>query len=134
MTVAQRTALAASWLKEGGASTSNPSSAAHMIAARAARQSSADDVDASSSTNSSSGSEDEQSEALETWMVLEFCEKGSLQRALSQGRFKRRNSQQPDMVSRRLNCEQGDLFCFLLHVVACSSRSACAVDPGKQLS
>jgi hypothetical protein len=107
MTVAQRNALAAAWLKEGGAGASSSNSAAHMVAAAAARQASAMDEehDHSDSSNSSEGSDEEQSEALETWMVLEFCEKGTLQRALSQGRFKRRDSAQPDMVSsQNLSC------------------------------
>uniref|UniRef100_A0A383VHP9 Protein kinase domain-containing protein n=1 Tax=Tetradesmus obliquus TaxID=3088 RepID=A0A383VHP9_TETOB len=96
MTVARRNALAAAWLKEGAASSSNAtSSAAHLAAARAA---SADDINASSSSNSSDGSDDEAADNEETWMVLEFCDKGSLQRALLQGRFKRRDSQQPDMI------------------------------------
>ncbi|WIA11806.1 hypothetical protein OEZ85_011898 [Tetradesmus obliquus] len=96
MTVARRNALAAAWLKEGAASSSNAtSSAAHLAAAHAA---SADDINASSSSNSSDGSDDEAADNEETWMVLEFCDKGSLQRALLQGRFKRRDSQQPDMI------------------------------------
>jgi hypothetical protein len=104
MTVAERNALAAAWLKEGGAGTSSSNSAAHMVAAAAARQASAmEDEQQSSSSNSSGGSDEEQSEALETWMVLEFCEKGTLQRAMSQGRFKRRDSAEPDMVSVRVD-------------------------------
>lgn len=102
MTVARRNALAAAWLKEGAASSSNAtSSAAHLAAARAA---SADEINASSSSNSSDGSYDEAADNEETWMVLEFCDKGSLQRALLQGRFKRRDSQQPDMVSSTAIC------------------------------
>jgi hypothetical protein len=103
MTVAQRNALAAAWLKDGGAGASSSNSAAHMVAAAAAaRQASVMDEEHhsdSNNSNSSEGSYEEQSEALETWMVLEFCEKGTLQRALSQGRFKCRDSAQPDMVS-----------------------------------
>jgi hypothetical protein len=101
MTVAQRKALAAAWLEVGGAGASSSNSAAHMVAAAAEYQAFAmgEECDYSDSSNSSKGGDEEQSEALETWMVLEFCEKGSLQRALSQGRFRRRDSAQPDMVS-----------------------------------
>jgi hypothetical protein len=107
MTVEQRKALAAAWLKESGAGASS-NSAAHRMH---------EEHDRLDSSNSSEGSDEEQSEALETWMVLEFCEKGSLQRALSQGHFKRRDSAQPDMVSaarmggRVLACRSCRLLC-----------------------
>jgi hypothetical protein len=32
-------------------------------------------------------------------MIMEFCEKGSLERAVSRGKFNRREDRQPEMVS-----------------------------------
>jgi hypothetical protein len=106
MTVEQRKALAAAWLEESGAGASS-NSAVHMTD---------EEHNTSDSSNSSEGSDDEQNEALETWMVLEFCEKGSLQWALSQGHFKRSDSAQPDMVSsaRMAGCVLACRSCCLL--------------------
>jgi hypothetical protein len=43
--------------------------------------------------------DDEQDDLLETWMILEYCERGSLERAIKQGRFKKAANGQPEMVS-----------------------------------
>lgn len=43
-------------------------------------------------------------------MILEYCERGSLDRAVSAGRFVRRDNQQPEMVSILLCQLQLDLI------------------------
>eukprot|EP00877_Chromochloris_zofingiensis_P004213 jgi/Chrzof1/13793/Cz08g12190.t1 len=48
--------------------------------------------------HSNSGSQAARAEILETWMILEYCERGSLDRAVSAGRFVRRDNQQPEMI------------------------------------
>ena len=49
--------------------------------------------------DSHSSDDDGANEMLETWIIMEYCEKASLERAIFQGRFKRRSDEQPEMVS-----------------------------------
>ena len=52
-------------------------------------------------SHSSDDSSDDEgaNEMLETWIIMEYCEKASLERAIVQGRLKRRSDEQPEMVS-----------------------------------
>eukprot|EP00775_Hariotina_reticulata_P008839 gene8839-9018_t len=136
MTVAQRNALAASWLKEkeskassraargsssgnvlkglaaAGGVSAGPSQPGSGIptgeganeAGAAAGSAGGEQLEAAedersddgSSTNSDTG--EEPPELTETWMIMEFCEKGSLERAISHGTFIRRCDRQPEMI------------------------------------
>jgi hypothetical protein len=57
-------------------------------------------VSSGRSSGSSTGTDQSQPDLLETYIVMEFCPRGSLERALKQGRF-RRHDGQPDMVRQR---------------------------------
>jgi hypothetical protein len=53
-----------------------------------------------------SSDDDGTNDVLETWIIMEYCEKGSLERTVLQGRF-RRADEQPEMVSRGMGLQVG---------------------------
>lgn len=115
MTTAQRDALAGSWLAEratGNSSittTTATSAAAAITAATADATAAAEPAgieqqqgpgsgDGSTSDTSEHAAPEQRSDVLETWMLLEYCERGSLERALARGKLKRPGTNEPDMV------------------------------------
>lgn len=93
MTINQRSALAKSWLADSK-TPEEPDQEAAEAGADAASDADSDDSSASDSDSSESGSPPD---LLETWIIMEFCERGSLERALKLGKFKARDGQ-PEMV------------------------------------
>ena len=68
----------------------------------------------------------QEDDGIETWMLLEYCDRGSLQRAIERGKLNARSGEGgPDMVRTMLQCAA----CFLslgwssaeLHHVYCSA-------------
>jgi hypothetical protein len=51
------------------------------------------------SEDSDSSQEGLGADITETWMIMEYCDKGSLERAIFGGRFKRKDDACPEMVS-----------------------------------
>lgn len=86
MSISERSALAKSWLAE----SATPEDAAAVDQA-------ADDS-SSSSGQSGSGTDAPPDSMLETWIILQFCERGSLDRAVKLGKFLRKTDGQPEMV------------------------------------
>eukprot|EP00775_Hariotina_reticulata_P004708 gene4708-4959_t len=109
MTVSQRNALANSWMQELKAakaakrmrqSTSSENLAQRLAAtgqSRQSDQSGAGGVGAAVDSDGG-GRGSEQPDLMETWMIMEFCEKGSLERAINHGTFVRRSDRQPEMI------------------------------------
>eukprot|EP00878_Enallax_costatus_P001186 GHUV01001328.1.p1 GENE.GHUV01001328.1~~GHUV01001328.1.p1 ORF type:complete len:1396 (+),score=459.68 GHUV01001328.1:226-4413(+) len=90
MTVSQRNALARTWIEEGNGHSSNLNQLSP-----AAEAVEGGDNDSSSSND---GNDEPQKDVLETWMIMEFCEKGSLDRAVTRKRFIRKEDGQPEMI------------------------------------
>lgn len=84
LSTTQRAAAASSLLPDTRPSPSNTS---------------ASGADSRRSSGSSTATDQSQPDLLETYIVMELCPRGSLERALKQGRFRRRDGQ-PDMVSQ----------------------------------
>eukprot|EP00879_Flechtneria_rotunda_P007950 GHRR01008329.1.p1 GENE.GHRR01008329.1~~GHRR01008329.1.p1 ORF type:complete len:1448 (+),score=551.05 GHRR01008329.1:1287-5630(+) len=96
MTITQRNALARTWLAEADCG-----SAGGRASSIGGGRDAANDLEVAgsdSSETSSNSSFDVQKDILETWMLMEFCEKGSLERAIGLGRFIRRQDQKPEMI------------------------------------
>ncbi|WIA31940.1 hypothetical protein OEZ86_002799 [Tetradesmus obliquus] len=93
MTVSERNALAKGWL--GAEAGTSPAPKQSPKPSSSAQQGGDDDEDSSGSNHSS---DNEQRDVLETWIIMEFCEKGSLERAVSRGKFVRREDRQPEMI------------------------------------
>ena len=55
-------------------------------------------MQADDSLHGTNDSDGEGIDLLETWMLMEFCERGSLERAIKQGKFRRAADGQPEMV------------------------------------
>jgi hypothetical protein len=92
MTINQRSALAKSWLADSK-TPEEPGQEADAAAADAASDAD-DNSDGSGSDSSEAGSPPD---LLETWIIMEFCERGSLERALKLCKFKARDGL-PEMV------------------------------------
>lgn len=90
MTINQRSALAKSWL----ADSKTPEEPDQEAAAGADAGSDVGSDDSSASGSSKSGSPPD---LLETWIIMELCERGSLERALKLGKFKTSDGH-PEMV------------------------------------
>eukprot|EP00883_Tetradesmus_obliquus_P005433 jgi/Sobl393_1/1585/SZX64196.1 len=93
MTVSERNALAKGWL--GADAGTSPAPKQSPKPSSSAQQGGDDYADSSGSNHSS---DNEQRDVLETWIIMEFCEKGSLERAVSRGKFVRREDRQPEMI------------------------------------
>ncbi|KAF6265892.1 hypothetical protein COO60DRAFT_768059 [Scenedesmus sp. NREL 46B-D3] len=91
MTVSERNALA-----RGCLGTEPATSALDKRSPQPSAQQGEDDDAGASGSNHSS--DNEPRDVLETWMIMEFCEKGSLERAVSRGKFVRREDRQPEMI------------------------------------
>jgi hypothetical protein len=121
MTINQRSALAKSWL----ADSKTPEEPDQEAAAGADAGSNAGSDNSSASDSSESGSPPD---LLETWIIMEFCERGSLERALKLGKFKARDGS-PEMV-RTLQildlCVLGTLFCC---DIWCFASNNCTLPP-----
>ncbi|WIA11808.1 hypothetical protein OEZ85_011900 [Tetradesmus obliquus] len=93
MTVSERNALAKGWLGAEASTSAAPKQSPKPSSS--AQQGGDDDADSSGSNHSS---DNEQRDVLETWIIMEFCEKGSLERAVSRGKLVRREDRQPEMI------------------------------------
>lgn len=99
LSVSQRAAAAKAWLTDTGlSSTSRPAGLDKTAGCRRTSSSSAAD---SSGSSSQTDGDEALPDLLETILVNEYCQGGSLEGAVKLGRFKKTGDGQPDMVSIR---------------------------------
>jgi hypothetical protein len=91
MTMAERSALANKWLQEAGGAPADTSAAA------AAGDASFADADSTASSDADEGRA--QAQLSETWVVMEWCERGCLERAIKQGSVAVASGRSSDLVS-----------------------------------